>query len=200
MRNDLDSWRVYTSSDDILNFIVYIGCAYGLIDNNKYNGKEILWPHKSLSIDANSDNWEEWFLAIINLEVERIKLGKHPCTIIEEYMPPEFFNVKNQLLKECCKDAWPKFKEWWYMVAGGKNALNFIEGILNNNLNNYVNEVERRKSRKLKPFQLYINLLYTGLSKTIDINFNNNHNIIITSNPFGYFNEDWWIKKLSEIG
>ncbi len=195
-----NTWSISAASDDILNFIVYIGCVYGLIDNKKYNGKEILWPNKSLYTDVNSEKWESWLKEIINLEVERISTGKYPYTIMEDHMPPEFFNVKNKSLQNCCKDTWPKFQEWWYMLGGGKNALNFTEGMLHNNLNNYVNDVEKIKGRKLKPFNLYISLLYTGLSETIEIDLCNNQYLIITSNPFKYLNEEWWIKKLDEIG
>ena len=94
-----NSWRISTASDDILNFIVYIGCAYGLIEN--YNGKEKLWPNISLNTDVKSENWEEWIKEAVNLEVEKISVGKHPYTIIEDYMPPDFSNVINQSIKNC---------------------------------------------------------------------------------------------------
>lgn len=195
-----DSWCINTSSEDILNFIVYIGCVYGFIDNKKYIGKEILWPNKSLNIDVDSDKWESWFQEAVNLEVDRICTGKHQYSIFEDYMPPKFLNVKNQSLKNCCIDTWPKFHEWWYMLGGGKNALNFIEGIIHNDLYKYVKEVERIKRRKLEPFKLYINLLYSGLSENIELKVHTNEYFIITSNPFGTFNEEWWMKKLNEIG
>lgn len=195
-----ESWNISTASDDILNFIVYTGCVYGLIDNMKYNGKEILWPKKSLDTDVYSTEWEELFIDIVNLEVGKIGNGKHPYSIIEEYLPPEFLYVKSQTLRKCCKDVWPMFQDWWYMFGGGKNALNFIEGILNNNLFDYVNEVERMKERKLRPFNLYISLLYTGLNKTLELDANGNRHIIITSDPIGTLNKEWWIKKLNVIG
>ena len=195
-----ESWSIRTASDDILNFIVYIGCAYGLIDEKKYKGKEILWPQKHINADVDIEEWEEWFKDIVDLEVERINAGKYPYAIIEEYLPPEFLNVKSQKLQNCCKDTWPKFQEWWYMLGGGKNALNFTERILHSDLNNYVSEVEKVKGRKLKPFNLYISLLYTGLSETIEINLCNNQYLLIAANPFIYFKKEWWIKKLDEIG
>ena len=202
MLNNTDSWNVIISSDDILNFIVYIGCTYGLIDNKKYSGKESLWPPRSLDTEANIEQWEqweEWFKEIVRLKVERINAGKHPNTISEEFTPPEFSNVKCHLLKEYCKEAWPKFQEWWYMMAGGKNALAFIEKIVGNKIFDYVNEVEGMLGRKLKPFKLYIDLLYTGVNETIDININNQY-IIITSNPISNFDKEWWVKKLYEMG
>jgi hypothetical protein len=195
-----NTWRISTASDDILNFIIYIGCVYGLIDREKYNGREPLWPDKSLYADIGSDTWESWFKEIVDLEVERIKSGKNPCTSLEVVTPPEFCSIKNQSLQSCCIKAWPRFKEWWYMLGGGKNALNFTEGIIHDDLHKYVKDAERLKGRYLKPFNIYLSLLYTGLSESIEININNNQFFIITSNPFEFLKEDWWIKKLNEIG
>jgi len=196
--NNTNSWSVSISSDDILNFIVYIGCIYGLIDNKEYNGKEILWPSMSLNTEATSEQWKEWINEIVRLKVEKIKEGKNPNAIFEEYMPPEFSGVKCPLLKECCKEAWPKFQEWWYMMAGGKAGLHFIERIVSANILD-INEFEVKLGRKCKPFNLYIDLVYTGISETIDIHINNK-DLIITSSPIITFDKEWWIKKLDEVG
>lgn len=196
--NNTNSWSVSIASDDILNFIIYIGCIYGLIDNKRYSGKENLWPSKSLNTVATSERWEEWFNGIVRLKVERIKVGKNPNMVFEEYLPPEFPDVKCPLLKECCTEAWPKFQEWWYMMAGGKAALSFFERIVSNNIID-INEFEVTIGRRCKPFNLYIDLAYTGISENIDININNK-NLIITSDPINTLDKGWWIKKLGEIG
>ncbi|MHB8062065.1 MAG: hypothetical protein ACYDG2_05425 [Ruminiclostridium sp.] len=192
-----DSWRIIISADDILNFIVYIGCIYGLIDKEKYKGKEILWPSKSLDTEANSERWEEWFKEVVALKADKIKLRNQITSIYEEYMPPEFSKVKCPILKECCKNSWLKFYEWWSMMAGGKNAISFLEKIGHYKIRKYVYEVESALGRKLKPFTLNIELLYTGISEVIDIN---NEFIITPLSPIITLDKEWWIKKLSEIG
>lgn len=192
-----NSWSIRTSADDILNFIVYIGCIYGLIDNEKYTGKEALWPSKSLNTKANSEQWEEWFREVVTLKAHTIKHGVHPYIVYEEYMPPEFPKVKCPILKECCKNTWPKFHEWWGMMAGGKNAIAFVEQIGHDKIHEYVNEVERTLGRKLKPFTLNIELIYTGISEPIDIS---NEFVIAPLSPLINSNKEWWIRKLFESG
>ena len=191
------SWSVSISADDMLNFIIYIGCIYGLIDKNKYSGREILWPTKSLRTVAVCEQWEEWFQNVIRLKAERIKDGKYPHSIIEDYMPQEFLKVEDTVLKECCITAWPFFQEWWYMLAGGKNALAFIETINDFKILDNVNEVEKRLGRKLKPFRLNIELLYTGINGILEVN---EQLVIVQSNPIISLDKEWWIKKLTEIG
>ena len=45
-----ESWSIVTSSDISLNFAIFTGCIYGLIeDNNKIIKKNKLWPPKSWS-------------------------------------------------------------------------------------------------------------------------------------------------------
>ncbi|AEY65578.1 hypothetical protein [Clostridium sp. BNL1100] len=196
--NYRSSWYVNISSDDILNFIIYVGCAYGLIDKQIYTGMEILWPSKFLNTEATREQWQKWFDEMVNLKLEKIKEGKNPDFLFEEYMPPEFSKVYSPLLRQCCKEVWPMFQEWWYMMAGGKAALNFIERVVSQNLID-INEFQKGLGRKLEPFQLYINLVYTGVSETIDINADNK-NLVITSTPISTFTKDWWIKKIAELG
>lgn len=164
----------------------------------KYTGTEILWPAKFLNTEATSEQWEKWFDEIVNLKLEKIKEGKTPDSIFEEYIPPEFSKVNSPLLRECCKEAWPMFQEWWYMRAGGKAALSLIERIISPNIID-INDFERQLGRKLKPFTLYINLVYTGVSEAIDLKINSK-NLVITSAPISTFNKEWWIKKIEEIG
>ncbi len=193
---DRHSWSVCVSSDDILNFIVYIGCSYGLIDEKKYAGKEILWPPKFLNTEADSEQWEKWFEEIVRIKAEKIKGGR-PNTAYEEYMPPEFSSVGCPVLKECCRNSWPKFYEWWSMMAGGRNATNFVEQLGSGKIGEYVNEVERKLGREVKPFSLNIDLVYTGINEVMDIN---DQFVIAPLNPIITLDKAWWIKKLYEIG
>ncbi|WP_243156053.1 hypothetical protein [Clostridium sp. C2-6-12] len=42
----IESWTIVVSSDISLNFALFTGCLYGLIDSDNEKGEIILWPSK----------------------------------------------------------------------------------------------------------------------------------------------------------
>lgn len=113
------------------------------------------------------------------------------------FNPPDFLDFPYQELKECCKDAWKPFIKWWEMIGGGKNALSYFEGIVNEKIYQYISEFEDIVQRKVKPFNLYIDLVYTGKSKIIE--GNSEYMVMIPVSPI-YFDKVWWMNKLQQIG
>ena len=78
-----------------------------------------------------------------------------------------------------------------------KNALSFFEGLGNEKIGQYINEFENIVKRKVKPFNLYIDLVYTGTSKMIEVN--NEYIVMVPIKPIHY-DKEWWMKKLQQIG
>lgn len=83
------------------------------------------------------------------------------------------------------------------MVGGGKNALSYYEGLGNERIYKYINEFENIVQRKVKPFNLYIDLVYTGTSQIIE---ENSEYIVMVLVKSLYFDKNWWINKLQQIG
>ena len=150
-----------------------------------------------MNTEANSEQWEEWFKYIADLKAEEIKVGGKYGIVDEEFMPPELSNVKCSILKECCRSSWREFYEWWNMKAGGRNAINFLEQLGGDKIRGYINEVESKLGREVKPFSLNIELIYTGINEAIDIN---DEFVINPLSPIITLDKEWWMKKLIELG
>lgn len=43
------SWSIIESSDLPLNFVLFTGCSYGLIEDTDIKGERRLWPPKCMS-------------------------------------------------------------------------------------------------------------------------------------------------------
>jgi hypothetical protein len=202
-----ESWSLVTSSDTLLNFAIYTGCLYGLIeDDNKIIRKNKLWPPKSwcnqlteAQLVLLKEQWNKWFEGIAKDRGEKV-ISKHESELYRKndmFDPPEFLNFPYDELKECIKNAWKPFIEWWEMPGGGKNALSYFEVFDMKGIYKYINEFENIVGRKVKPFNLYIDMIYTGTTETIEVN--NEYVIMAPIKPI-YFNKEWWLKKLEQIG
>lgn len=83
------------------------------------------------------------------------------------------------------------------MVGGGKDELSYFEGFGNERIYKYINEFENIVQRKVKPFNLSIDLVYTRTSPIIEVN--SEYIVMVPVRPL-YFNKDWWMNKLQQIG
>lgn len=114
----------------------------------------------------------------------------------------EIYNVNNFLeleyieLRECCKKAYPYFIEWWDMQAGGKSAISFYEIMVENRFCDYIDELKCELNRKVKEFNLYIDIVYTGVPDVLDVN---DEYIVITPNGYINLTKDWWMRKLAKL-
>jgi len=67
-----ECWRVVESSDLSLNFALFTGCLYGLIDDVDGISNNRLWPPKcevsklTESLSLLKEQWNEWFNSMIN--------------------------------------------------------------------------------------------------------------------------------------
>ena len=200
-----ESWSIVTSSDISLNFAIFTGCIYGLIeDNNKIIRKNKLWPPKSWSNKLSEtqlvllkEQWSKWFDNIVNDRGEKV-ISKQEFDIRNHmFNPPEFLNFPYDELKECLKNAWQPFIDWWEMPGGGKNALAYFETFGIDSIYKYINEFENLAGRKVKPFNLYIDMIYTGTTEIMEVN--SEYVIMAPIKPI-YFNKEWWMHKLEQIG
>lgn len=61
------SWSIIESSDLPLNFALFTGSSYGLIEDTDKKGESKLWPPKSMNNQSDEsllllkEQWKEWF-------------------------------------------------------------------------------------------------------------------------------------------
>lgn len=194
------AWSVVTSSQISLNFAMYVKCAYGLIEKENYTGKAVLWPYKTLSLDDEAKkedlkkDWNVWWEMLVQAREKELLHGQ--TTVKTSFFdPPDFAGMENEEIKALCQRAWPAFFEWWTMPAGGQFAVAYWEQF--SNLHLYIRQYEEEVGRKVKPFKLNIDLVYTGLSETID---RSRQYSIMTMRPEPFMDAEWWKAKLKEIG
>ena len=186
-----NSWSVCISSDVELNFLIYVASTYGLLkeDINENN----LWPsrqrvesdelHQKLEIQ-----WK-WFWDR-SIQQKANKNNHHVSFVLGL---PDFELVEQHELREVLVHLWPSFRQWWYMPAGGQAAMNYWEGIPD--LIRYVQEFEDEVGRKIKPFHLYVDLIYNGPNKLIEVT---EEYIIMPIKMEYLMKRDWWISRFKE--
>lgn len=186
-----NSWSVCISSDVELNFLIYVASTYGLHkeDINENN----LWPsrqrvesdelHQKLEIQ-----WK-WFWDR-SIQQKAHKNNHHVSFVLGQ---PDFELVEQHELREVLVHLWPSFRQWWYMPAGGQAAMNYWEGIPD--LIRYVQEFEDEVGRKIKPFHLYVDLIYNGPNKLIEVT---EEYIIMPIKMEYLMKRDWWISRFKE--
>lgn len=99
-------------------------------------------------------------------------------------------------LRECCKKSYPYFIEWWNMQAGGNTAISFYEIIVGNKFCDYVEELECKLNKKTKPFNLNLDIVYTGVPNILDVS---DEYMVLTPNGYINLSKDWWMKKLTKL-
>lgn len=119
------------------------------------------------------------------------------CTLINEiYNVNDFLELEYIELRECCKKSYPFFIEWWNMQAGGNAAISFYEIIGNDKFCNYIEELECKLNKKAKIFNLYIDIVYTGVPDVLDVD---DEYIIVTPNGYISLDKKWWMDKLIKL-
>lgn len=201
--NTNESWAIRTYTDELLNFIIFTGCMYNLIDDENFDETNTPWPTKlsnsdfdNLHISKLKSQWKIWFNKVIEERYKNINSDKMCVVIHEMYNINDFLELEYEELRECCKKSYPYFIEWWYMQAGGKNAISFYEIIVGNKFCDYIEELEYKLNKKAKPFNLYIDIVYTGVPNVLDIN---DEYILLTPNGYLNLSKDWWMKKLVKL-
>jgi hypothetical protein len=161
-KEGIESWRIVVSSDTSLNFALFTGCLYGLIDVDNIKGENRLWPSKYFNnellkqLPLLKEQWNEWFNNMVKDRGEKVISRQRFDYKYNMFNPPNFSDLPYSELRGCCKNAWQPFIEWWEMIGGGKNALSYFEGVDNEKIYQYISEFENKVQRKVKPFNLYI--------------------------------------------
>ncbi|CEO05568.1 Uncharacterised protein [[Clostridium] sordellii] len=198
-----ESWAIRTSTDELLNFIIFTGCMYNLIDEKNFDESNIPWPtnisnldFEDLYIDKLKSQWKLWFNNVIEERCNNTSFDKMSIVVKEIYNVIDFLELEYIELRECCKKSYPNFIAWWDMQAGGKAAISFYEIIGGGNFGDYIEQLECKLNKKAKPFNLYIDIVYTGVPNVLDVNDNY---IVVTPNGYLNSNKDWWMKKLIKL-
>lgn len=198
-----ESWSITTSKDELLNFIIFTGCMYNLIDNENFNESNTPWPTNlsnlvfdDLHIEKLKLQWKLWFNGVIKERCNNINHNRMNILVSEIYNVNNFLELEYIELRECCKKAYPYFIEWWDMQAGGKSAISFYEIMVENRFCDYIDELKCELNRKVKEFNLYIDIVYTGVPDVLDVN---DEYIVITPNGYINLTKDWWMRKLAKL-
>lgn len=194
--NSGQSWTITITSEKALNFALYVGCSYGFISKDTYSGNVPLWPYKELGDNPDislSMQWENWWEELIQKRNSHLSQGIN--SVSDSFNPPEFTDIKDESLRHYCKKAWPLYSDWWGMPAGGASAMAYWESFVA--AGNYVYKFERLKGRKGKNFRLHIDLVYTGISKRIELR---PEYVIMPIDTKYLKDESWWMGKLQQIG
>ncbi|CEN24264.1 hypothetical protein [Paraclostridium sordellii] len=198
-----ESWAIRTSTNELLNFIIFTGCMYNLIDEKNFDESNIPWPtnisnldFENLHIDKLKSQWKLWFNNVIEERCNNTSFDKMSVVVEEIYNISDFLELEYIELRECCKKSYPHFIAWWDIQAGGKAAISFYEIIGTGNFGDYIEQLERKLNKKAKPFNLYIDIVYTGVPNVLDVN---DKYIVVTPNGYLNSNKDWWMKKLIKL-
>lgn len=198
-----ESWRLVTSGDMSLNFAIFTGCIYGLVDESTELRANKLWPTNCWLDKSNEvapllkEQWSDWFNSMIKDRGEKIIQEQNVHLNNFMFSPPNFDKFPYDELRRFCKNAWQPFIEWWEMVGGGRNGLSYFEILGNEKIYEYISEFENMVGRKVKPFNLYIDFIYTNNRKIIEVN---SEYIVMIPDSHFYFDKDWWMNKLKQIG
>ncbi|MGG3455557.1 hypothetical protein [Paenibacillus rhizolycopersici] len=185
-----NSWSITISGEFDLNFLMYVASINGLLSEEFEEGT---WPSKQFlsAVQSNPKCKEQW-KEIWNKSIYQkglLKANNQGHIILD---PPDFSTINGEI-KAVLVQMWPSFISWWNMPAGGQTAMHYWESIPD--IMSFVQEFERQVGREIRPFQLHIDLVYTGLKKPIEVN---EHYIIMPIKTEYLLKKDWWIKKFKE--
>ena len=174
-----------------MNFLMYVASAHGLLADEFGEGT---WPTSQSSNGGQSNEkfkaqWKElWNQSIYKKGL--LKSGRQKNLILD---PPDFSMIRENDVRNVLINMWPSFIQWWNMPAGGQIAMHYWEGAPD--LLSFVQEFESQVGRKIKPFKLDIDLIYTGLREPIEVN---EQFMILPIKTEYLLKKDWWIKRFEE--
>lgn len=132
--NTNESWTIKTCGDELLNFIIFTGCMYKLIDDENFDESNTIWPTNLLNLDFENlttnnlkSQWKLWFNSVTEKRCSYINFNEMSTLVDEIYNTSDFLELEYIELRECCKKSYPYFIEWWEMQAGGKVLFLFMK-------------------------------------------------------------------------
>ncbi len=87
------SWSIKTSTDELLNFIIFTGCMYNLIDDKNFDKSNTPWPTNLLNLDFEDLNygnlksqWKLWFNDTLEEKCNNVNTDKYICLLKKSIM------------------------------------------------------------------------------------------------------------------
>lgn len=191
-RNGIPSWSVRTEARDELNFAIYIACTYDLLPRSCPFSETNRWSVTTESVSDQAliaSQWNEWWNQLVKHRLESFQSPRWSAL----YNPPDFNNLDREL-RQLCVSVWQGFHKWWNMPAGGKTAMIFWESA--DNVGQLVRQFELEAGRKARLFQMTVDLVYAGLDDVIEVS----DEYAIMPLRSMQKNQEWWMKKLHQIG
>ncbi|WP_020616425.1 hypothetical protein [Paenibacillus daejeonensis] len=176
-----------------MNFLMYVGSAYGLLSEAF---AEEAWPKlrnpEQVEDYAQLRNqWEEFWEQSTYVKANAKRENRDELIID----PPEFSRITQPDLKAALITLWPSFSAWWNMPAGGQVAMQYWDNQMD--VLTIAQQYEAQVGRPMKPFQLHIDLVYTGLREPLEVN---EQFVIMPLGTRFIMNNEWWMQKFIELG
>lgn len=186
-----NSWSICMSGEYDLNFLMYVASVHGLLTEEF---EESTWPSSQFSsVGRSNQKLQEQWKKLWNQSIYKKGLLKRSNQRYLVLDPPDFSMIREEDVKDMLINMWPSFINWWSMPAGGQTAMNYWEA--KPDLIAFVQEFENQAGREIKPFNLHVDLLYTGLKEPIEVN---NQFIIMPMKTEYLLKKDWWINRFKE--
>ncbi|MFS0870371.1 hypothetical protein [Paenibacillus xylanilyticus] len=174
-----------------MNFLMFVASAHGLLTEEFEEGT---WPtSQSLNGERSNEKFKEQWKELWEQCIYKKGLRKRGDMKSLLMDPPEFSMIREKDVRTVLINMWPSFIKWWNMPAGGQIAMHYWEGAPD--LLAFVQEFESHVGRKIKPFKLDIDLVYTGLREPIEVN---EQFMIMPIKTEYLLKRDWWIKRFKE--
>lgn len=198
-RNGMPSWAIRIDSPEVLNFAIYIGCVYGILQKDDFRDQSIMWPGARLSSrhpkERLASEWSQWWSYLIEFRTSELL---DESVKFKKVLFNPVYHTKPELtaINECCEHSLVSFQEWWHRPAGCHEQHIHLQRVVGERIVHYLRSYERKTNRKCSPFDLYIDLVFSGLPHSITTHFR----YIITV-PDGHFLdcEEWWTKRIEEL-
>lgn len=196
------SFLLVTNAPEELNFAMYVACSFELFSGGLSFDKKFGWSAYRRSISDKeertflSNQWYDWWCNLVN---ERARMYEYESKGDQNafYSHDGKFGFLESQFSLLCNEAWPSFKEWWGMAAGGQQGVNYWDKA--SEFHNVVKRVEADIRRDVKPGRLIVDYVYTGLNSILTVK--PSYAIMSVHNPGEtIYNDEWWVDKVRELG
>ena len=168
-QGDKPSWILSTDAPRDLNFAMYVACSYDILPQTEPFLRAQLWSayhpdslHHEETTTLTAE-WEQWWNSVVGDRAENHLQGRWS----RHFDPNGRFEDLPEPLRDKCRLAFPSFVDWWGHTAGGQQGVNYWD--IADQFEFVVQQVEKEIGHSAFPFRLYVDYVYTGLGRIIEM-------------------------------
>ncbi|WP_067625127.1 hypothetical protein [Alicyclobacillus acidiphilus] len=194
------SWRLNADAPMDLNFAVYVACSFDLIPDTPPFSREQMWSaycHETRDVreqEALVGQWLQWWNDLV---VDRARMASdHEGGWSKHFAPNGRFDGLEEPLRTRCEEVFRSFSDWWGHTAGGQQGVNYWVSLLD--FHSIVYLVENEIAAPVRPFELTVDFVYTGLANVVDVH--PTYAMMSVHQPtLSVYNKEWWLAKVREL-